>query len=102
MTSDLFEQIANALPNVECNPHFERTSFKLKNKRIFATIDRKTSCANLKLSEVDQSIFCQINQSVIYPVNNKWGKQGWTTFELAQVDDETMREAVSKAYDEAK
>jgi hypothetical protein len=63
-------------------PHFDRAAFKVIEKRIFATLHEASLTANLKLSEVDQSVFCVYDKTIVYPVPNKWGLQGWTTFEL--------------------
>ena len=47
--------------------HFEKTSFRVKNK-IFATLDESKHQLVLKLSEVDESIFSAYDDSLIYPV----------------------------------
>jgi hypothetical protein len=39
----------------------------------------------VKLSVIDQSVFCAFDKTIIYPVNNKWGKQGWTLVELKKI-----------------
>ena len=52
---------------------------------------------NLKLSEVDQDVFCKIDPA-IYPVDNKWGKQGWTTVNLPNVREEIFKDALMTAY----
>ncbi|MEQ9467560.1 MAG: MmcQ/YjbR family DNA-binding protein [Ekhidna sp.] len=98
MTLEAISSLILSFPNVEENPHFERAAFKVRGKRIFTTILEADLTANLKLSEVDQSVFSQINDH-IYPVDNKWGKQGWTTFEFETLDEELMRDAIKKAYD---
>jgi hypothetical protein len=36
----------------------------------------------------------------IYPVPNKWGQKGATTFELKQVAKEVVMEALLSAYNE--
>jgi hypothetical protein len=43
-------------------------------------------------------VFCLIDQSAIYPVPNKWGKQGWTIFELTKVNGAMMKDALATAY----
>jgi predicted DNA-binding protein (MmcQ/YjbR family) len=48
-------------------PHFEKTSFRVKNK-IFATLDESKHQLVLKLSEVYQSVFSAYDDSIIYPV----------------------------------
>ena len=101
ITTDEFNHIALSFPNTIAAPHFERTAYKVVNKRIFATIHAETRTANLKLSLEDQSVYCLINKEVIFAVNNKWGLQGWTTFNLDAVELQLMTEALSCAYDHA-
>lgn len=100
MTNKQFASMALSLPDTEENPHFDRRAFKVKGKRIFATLHEKTSTANLKLSPVDQSVFCLFDKTIVYPVPNKWGVQGWTTFELKHMPKELMLDALTTAYNE--
>ena len=95
---DLFTKLALSFSNTVALPHFNKTAFKVAKKRIFATLDVEGRSANLKLSIIDQSIFCLINKEAIYAVKNKWGLQGWTTFELNKIDGEIMQEALDAAY----
>ena len=50
------------------------------------------------LSEIDQSVFCAFDKSIIYPVPNKWGKQGATYFELKTVRKDMLKDALTQAY----
>ncbi len=68
------------------------------NKKIFATLDVKNNRACLMLSEIDQSVFSAFDQSVIYPVPNKWGKQGATFVELTIVRKSMLKDALKQAY----
>jgi len=78
-------------------PHFELTSFRI-NKKIFATLDIKKKRVCLLLSLIDQSVFCEFDKSIIYPVPNKWGKKGATYVELQKVRKDIFRDALSTAY----
>ena len=91
----LFREIALSHPGVEEKPHFDRAAFK--SRVIFATLHEASHTANFKLSEVDQSVFCEFGDAV-YPVPNKWGKQGWTTFELNKVPKALVSDAMETAY----
>jgi len=71
---ETFRQFALSLAEVTEQPHFEKPSFRV-NKKIFATLDLKVNRAVLKLPEKDQSVFCLFDKSIIYPVNETWGKQ---------------------------
>ncbi len=100
MTSADFKSLARSLPETEQHPHFDRIAFKVAGKRIFATLHEETATANLKLSPVDQSAFCTFGRQAVYPVPNKWGLQGWTTFELKKIQKEMMSDALATAYGE--
>jgi hypothetical protein len=100
MTNKQFAAMALSFPDTEEYPHFDRRAFKLKGKRIFATLHEKTSTANLKLSPVDQSVFCLFDKKIVYPIPNKWGAQGWTTFELKNTPKELMLDALNTARNE--
>jgi predicted DNA-binding protein (MmcQ/YjbR family) len=100
MTSDQFTELALSFPHTIAAPHFERTAFKVAGKRIFATLHEGSETANIKFSPADQSVYSLIDKKAIYPVNNKWGLQGWTTFQLARVDKQLMLDALNTAYNE--
>ncbi|HMI65781.1 MAG TPA: hypothetical protein VK517_07095 [Cyclobacteriaceae bacterium] len=78
-------------------PHFDKTSFRI-NKKIFATMDIKNKRVCLLLSLIDQSVFCEVDKSIIYPVPNKWGKKGATFVELQMVRKDIFRDALTTAY----
>ena len=101
MTTEQFRQLAMSLPDTIENPHFDRAAFKVIKKRIFATMHEKSETVNLKLSPLDQSVFCSFGQGAVYPVPNKWGLQGWTTFDLKKVPEEFMKDALTTAHGEA-
>ena len=92
-------EIAMSFPDTVEQSHFEKTSFRAK-KRIFASYSTQDKRACLKLSEIDQSVFCSFNKAIIYPVPNKWGKQGWTLFELKGIEKEMLQDALETAYKE--
>lgn len=93
----MFRKWALSFPEVTEEPHFEKTSFRIKMK-IFATIDEKNNRASIKLSVIDQDIFSAADKQIIFPVANKWGKQGWTIIELSKVDKELGKAALLTAY----
>jgi len=100
MTCDQFRELALSFPNTIAAPHFERTAFKVVNRRIFATLHEESKTVNLKFSPADQSVYCLIDKQAIYPVDNKWGLQGWTTFQLNRVDSHLMLDALSTAFND--
>jgi hypothetical protein len=98
-TNSSFRQLAISLHGVTESPHFEKTSFRINNK-IFATPDTTNHCACLKLSLINQSVFCAFEKSVIYPVDNKLGQQGWTLVNLATIKKGMLKDITMQAYNE--
>jgi hypothetical protein len=89
--------MALSFPETNEEPHFEKTSFRVR-KKIFATYDETKNRACLKLTEADQDIFSLAAPGIIYPVDNKWGKQGYTLVELAKVRKKLFSDALISAY----
>ncbi|SFB76642.1 YjbR protein [Flagellimonas taeanensis] len=83
-------------PEVTVEPHFEKISFRVK-KKIFATFDEKNNKVTVKLTEIDQDNFSSLSSS-IYPVDNKWGKQGWTFIELSEINQDLLTKTLTSAY----
>ena len=94
---DIFRRLALAFPEATEDLHFEKTSFRVK-KKIFATYDDKNKRACVKLSEIDQDVFSSADRTIIYPVDNKWGKQGWTLIEMKKVHKNLFIDALTTAY----
>ncbi|MBD1384443.1 MmcQ/YjbR family DNA-binding protein [Mucilaginibacter rigui] len=89
--------IALSLPQATEGPHADKTGFRI-GKKLFATVNIKESRATVKLSPANQDIFCTFDSTVIYPVPNKWGKQGWTHVNLQAVHKEMLTEILKVAY----
>lgn len=94
---DTFRELALSFPEATEEAHFEKTSFRVK-KKIFATYDDKTKRACVKLSEINQDVFSSADKTVIYPIDNKWGKQGWTLIEMKKVRKDLLIDALTTAY----
>lgn len=96
-TLDTLKTIALSFPNTSEAAHFDKTAFKVNNK-IFVTYDAKHNRATVKLNEIDQEVFSTTNKGIIYPVENKWGKQGWTIVDLTKVHSEVFNDIITTAY----
>jgi predicted DNA-binding protein (MmcQ/YjbR family) len=90
-------EIALSFDEVMEEPHFEITSFRVK-KKIFMTMNTAQSHVTIRLSKVDQSIFCGYDARIIYPVASKWGDHGWTHINLLLVEGELLRDAITLSY----
>jgi hypothetical protein len=97
ITIDQAKRSALELPEVEEKPHFHLTSFRVKNK-IFATIHADKNYMMVKLSPIDQSVFCSYNKEVIFPVPGGWGKQGATFINLKKVRKTMFLDALTTAW----
>ena len=93
----IFWQAALSFPGATEQPHFEKTSFRV-GKKIFATLDTKNKLACIKLSGTDQDIFCAFDKEIIFPVPNKWGKQGWTFINLKKIRKQMFADVLKTAY----
>jgi predicted DNA-binding protein (MmcQ/YjbR family) len=93
----MFRKIALSFPEAKEEPHFEKISFRVK-KKIFATYNIKENRACIKLSAIDQEVFSSTNKQIIFPVNNNWGKQGWTLILMKEVHKDVFKDALTTAY----
>jgi predicted DNA-binding protein (MmcQ/YjbR family) len=98
MTAQQFRDLALSFPGTEENPHFDRAAFKVIKKRIFATMHEAIKTVNMKLTVADQSAFSKLDEKNVYPLPNKWGESGWTTFEIAKAEREVILAALEAAY----
>jgi predicted DNA-binding protein (MmcQ/YjbR family) len=97
VTIDTLRNLALSFPETTEESHFEKTSFRVK-KKIFATYDDINKRACIKLSEIDQDVFSSADKTIIFPVDNKWGKQGWTFIEMKKVHKDLFVDALTTAY----
>ncbi|HEX5153850.1 MAG TPA: MmcQ/YjbR family DNA-binding protein [Parafilimonas sp.] len=97
ITPDEAKAMALSLENTEEKPHFERTAFTV-NKKIFATISFKDKTLNVRFTPQVQFIFCPPQSDVIFPIDNAWGRQGWTTINLNRASKKLVMSALQEAY----
>ena len=90
-------QLALSFPETDEYLHFHLAAFRVK-KKIFCTIHAKENRVMVKLSPVDQSVFCAFDKTIIYPVPGGWGKKGATFIELAKVKKTMFKDALTVAY----
>ncbi len=95
-----FAEMALSFPGTEPTPHLERTGFRVKGKRMFATYLAKDNTANIFLTPKEQKVFCKMSVGNIFSIPNKWGENGMTTFVLNKVPKEIAMEALLSAYSE--
>src|ERR1700753_2822327 len=96
-TGRQFAEMALSFSGTEQVPHFDRIGFKVTGRRMFSTYLEKDNTANVFLSPEERKVFCQMDKA-IYPVPNKWGEKGATTFDLASVPRNILLEALLSGY----
>ncbi|MES2807990.1 MAG: MmcQ/YjbR family DNA-binding protein [Bacteroidota bacterium] len=97
VTTTTAQQLALALPDTQVYNHFGKPAFRA-NGRTFATLWEAEQRMMIKLSLVDQSVFSAFDSSTIYPVPNKWGLQGCTFFELKDIRQDMLTDALNTAW----
>ncbi len=97
ITVNVFRKMALSFENTKEEPHFDKSSFRIQ-KKIFATLNEKENRATIKLTLALQDVFCLYDKTIIYPVPNKWGKQGWTNINLLLISKEMLQDALTEAY----
>ena len=97
VTIEQARKMALALPETEEKSHFHLVGFWVKNK-IFATIHTDKNYVMVRLSLIDQSVFCSYNKEVIFPVPGGWGKRGATFINLKKVRKSMFHDALTTAW----
>ena len=97
MTSSTFQKLALTFPEAAEEPHFEKTSFRVR-KMIFATLAAEKAEAVLKLPLHEQAVFSDASGGAIFSVPNRWGEQGWTAVVLGAVETALLEDALTCAY----
>jgi hypothetical protein len=91
-----FRRVALALPGAEEKPHWERPSFRVRN-RIFAVLRADECRAVLKLPLEERSALVAEQPDVFSAVSG-WAEQGWTFVSLERVDPVELAELVEEAW----
>ena len=94
---EAFRTLALSFPDTDEHPHFHIQAFRVR-KKIFATLHEKDNRAMLQLSLIDQSVFCDYNDTVFFPVPGGWGKKGATFVDLKKVRKDMFTDALTTAY----
>jgi hypothetical protein len=97
VTIAAFTKLALSFPGTIEQPHFHLSSFRF-NKKIFATLWEKENKVMIKLPLIEQSVFCEYDNTIFYPVPGAWGKKGATFVELAGVRKGMLKDALTIAF----
>lgn len=96
-TASFFKKTALSFEDTSAYPHFNKTAFRAF-KKTFATVDEATMKASLKLTDAEQSVYCQMQPVIATAASGAWGKQGWTVFDLKKTSAAIIRETIRQAH----
>ncbi|CAN7307824.1 MmcQ/YjbR family DNA-binding protein [Neorhizobium sp. LjRoot104] len=94
--ADMLRSLALSLEETSEAPHFDRAAFKVR--RIYVTLAADGLTANFKFTPDEQQIKCEMLPDAFLPVPNAWGRQGWTTAVLSELQETDLRDALETAW----
>lgn len=97
VTVEVAYSLANAFPETQVIDHFGKPSFRVR-KKIFATLSAEKKTMVVKLSQVDQSVFCDYDSDTFAPATGAWGRQGWTVIQLKRVRKSMLVDALNLSW----
>lgn len=72
MTPDQFSEMALSFDGTITQPHFDRTAFKIKGMRTYATLHEPSASANIVLTPALQKVSCKKIKGIYqYPINGE-------------------------------
>jgi len=97
VTPNDFRKIALRLQNAVEGAHMAHPDFRV-NGRIFATLHTDGKQGMVKVTPDQQRDFMQLQPAAFAPASGAWGRLGCTMVELNVVDEETLGEAMTLAW----
>jgi hypothetical protein len=97
VTSKQFRRIALGMADAIEGAHMGHPDFRA-NGKIFATLHPDLEFGMVKLTPAQQDAFVREHPGSFSPENGAWGRQGCTKVRLAAVDEETLGEAMTLAW----
>jgi hypothetical protein len=91
-----FRRIALSFPGTGEYPHFDRRAFKARVT--FATLAPDGRTANFKFAPDEQALKCAVAPDAFAPLDNAWGRQGWTCATLAALSEAELTVALEMAW----
>ncbi len=92
-----FRRIVLGMEGAVEGAHMGHPDFRLGG-RIFATLHPDNRAGMVKLTPDQQRAFVKAKPDAFAPENGAWGRQGCTRVVLASVDEETLGEAITLAW----
>jgi len=100
MTVDEFRRMALGMADAVEREHMGHPDFRAPGPsgRIFATIHDSHETGGLMLTPDQQRQFLSADPDAFSPASGAWGRDGATTVRFASVDEETLGEAMTLAW----
>jgi hypothetical protein len=98
MTSSAFRRVVLGLQGVTEGSHMGHPDFRAANGRIFSSLVEDETVATVKLTADQQKDFLRDAPTAFEPAAGAWGRSGWTMITLRAVDQETVGEALTLAW----
>jgi hypothetical protein len=95
-TAKDLRRFALALDGTSEAPHFDRTAFKVA--RIYVTLAPGGKTANFNFTPDEQELKCMTAPDAFTPVDNAWGRQGWTSAKLSALSVVELKDALAVAW----
>jgi hypothetical protein len=97
MSPEEFRRIATSMDGAIEGAHMGHPDFRA-NGRIFATLYPDGKSGMVKLTPDQQQEFMRANSVTFLPASGAWGRQGCTTVRLDSIDEDTLGEAMTLAW----
>lgn len=97
VTPNDFRKIALRLQNAVEGRHMAHPDFRV-NGRIFATLHPDGKQGMVKVTPDQQRDFMQVQPAAFAPASGAWGRSGCTMVQLNVVDEETLGDAMTLAW----
>jgi YjbR protein len=94
--ASVFRRIALSFEGAAEYPHFDRRAFKARVT--FATLAPDELSANVKFAPDEQALKCAVAPDAFVPLDNAWGRRGWTRATLAALNEAELRAALEMAW----
>ena len=92
-----FRRLALGMEDAIESAHMGHPDFRASG-RIFATLHNDRRHGMVKLTPDQQERFVREHPASFAPENGAWGRQGCTSVRLDSVDEDTLREAMTLAW----
>lgn len=100
MSPNEFRRIALGLKDAVEGAHMGHPDFRAYG-RIFASLYPDNTRGMVKLTPEQQAEFMREDAATFVPASGAWGRDGYTTVQLSTVDEATLGEAMTLAWQNA-